>query len=88
LLHRNGWKKKIHRPHHPKRSIGNKLSIKKISKKLNATAVTFAEDQQTIFVVAFFEDEARFGRISREMCCWDNREMISSIAKQMIREYI
>jgi len=36
----------------------------------------------------FFEDEARFGRISREMACWVKRSIIPSVAKQMIREYI
>jgi transposase len=55
---------------------------------LDATAVTFAEDQQTKPVIVFFEDEARFGRISREMSCWVNRKTIPSVAKQMIREYI
>jgi transposase len=55
---------------------------------LDATAVTFAEDQQAKPVVVFFEDEARFGRISREMSCWVNRKTIPSVAKQMIREYI
>lgn len=36
----------------------------------------------------FFEDEARFGRISREMACWVKRSIIPSVARQMIREYI
>ena len=39
-------------------------------------------------VVVFFEDEARFGRISREMACWVKKEMVPTVAKQMIREYI
>jgi transposase len=39
-------------------------------------------------VVVFFEDEARFGRISREMACWVKGNMIPSVARQMIREYI
>jgi transposase len=36
----------------------------------------------------FFEDEARFGRISREMACWVKSNMIPSVARQMIREYL
>jgi len=36
----------------------------------------------------FFEDEARFGRISREMACWVKADMIPLVARQMIREYI
>ena len=39
-------------------------------------------------VVVFFEDEARFGRISREMACWVRSDMIPTVARQMIREYI
>lgn len=39
-------------------------------------------------VIVFFEDEARFGRISREMACWVKGNMIPSVARQMIREYI
>jgi putative transposase len=39
-------------------------------------------------VVVFFEDEARFGRISREMACWVKASMVPSVARQMIREYI
>jgi transposase len=39
-------------------------------------------------VVVFFEDEARFGRISREMRCWVKSNMVPSVARQMIREYI
>jgi transposase len=38
--------------------------------------------------VVFFEDEARFGRISREMSCWVTANMIPTVARQMIREYI
>lgn len=39
-------------------------------------------------VVVFFEDEARFGRISREMFCWVRKDMVPTVARQMIREYI
>jgi transposase len=43
---------------------------------------------QYLPVVVFFEDEARFGRISREMACWVKGCTVPSVAKQMIREYI
>ncbi|MEJ0101233.1 MAG: winged helix-turn-helix domain-containing protein [Bacteroidota bacterium] len=33
LLHRNGWKKKMPRPHHPKRSIEQQADFKKNSPK-------------------------------------------------------
>lgn len=33
LLHRNGWKKKMPRPHHPKRSIEEQTEFKKNSPK-------------------------------------------------------
>ena len=36
----------------------------------------------------FFEEEGRFGRISREMYCWVKKDMVPSVARQMIREYI
>ncbi|MEP6747513.1 MAG: IS630 family transposase [Bacteroidota bacterium] len=36
----------------------------------------------------FFEDEARFGRISREMACWVKGNIVPTVARQMIREYI
>lgn len=39
-------------------------------------------------VVVFFEDEARFGRISREMYCWVPKGYIPSVARQMVREYL
>ena len=50
--------------------------------------MSFAQELQHLPVVVFFEDEARFGRISREMACWVRSDMIPSVAKQMIREYI
>lgn len=39
-------------------------------------------------VVVFFEDEGRFGRISREMYCWVKKDMVPQVARQMVREYI
>jgi transposase len=33
LLHRNGWKKKMPRPHHPKRNIEEQADFKKNSPK-------------------------------------------------------
>lgn len=50
--------------------------------------MSFAKELQQLPVIVFFEDEARFGRISREMACWVRADMIPSVAKQMIREYI
>jgi transposase len=50
--------------------------------------MSFNPELQQLPVVVFFEDEARFGRISREMACWVRSDMIPSVAKQMIREYI
>ena len=39
-------------------------------------------------MVVFFEDEGRFGRISREMYCWVRKDMVPCVARQMVREYI
>lgn len=39
-------------------------------------------------MVVFFEDEGRFGRISREMYCWVRKDMVPHVARQMVREYI
>ena len=62
--------------------------LKKLPQKLESTSITFAQELQQLPVVVFFEDEARFGRISREMSCWIRSDMIPSVAKQLIREYI
>ena len=50
--------------------------------------MSFKQELHQLPVVVFFEDEARFGRISREMACWVRSDMVPSVAKQMIREYI
>ena len=50
--------------------------------------MSFSQELDQLPVVVFFEDEARFGRISREMRCWVRSDMVPSVAKQMIREYI
>ena len=55
---------------------------------MESTAVTFQESLHSLPVIVFFEDEARFGRISREMACWVKANMVPSVARQMIREYI
>lgn len=39
-------------------------------------------------IIVFFEDEGRFGRISREMYCWVKKDMVPTVARQMVREYI
>jgi len=46
------------------------------------------KDKDARPVVVFFEDEGRFGRISREMYCWVRKDMVPSVARQMVREYI
>jgi transposase len=55
---------------------------------LESTSVAFPAPLHSLPVIVFFEDEARFGRISREMACWVKGNMIPSVARQMIREYI
>lgn len=55
---------------------------------MESAAISFPEPLHSLPVVVFFEDEARFGRISREMHCWVKGNMIPSVARQMIREYI
>ena len=46
------------------------------------------ESQSRKPLVVFFEDEGRFGRISREMYCWVKKDIIPAVARQMVREYI
>lgn len=48
----------------------------------------FESSLNTLPVVVFFQDEARFGRISREMAYWVRADMVPRVARQMIREYI
>ncbi|MCW3111061.1 MAG: transposase family protein [Segetibacter sp.] len=48
----------------------------------------FAQPQAEKPIVVFFEDEARFGRISKELACWVKKAVVPTVAKQMIREYI
>lgn len=55
---------------------------------MESAAITFPVLLHSLPVVVFFEDEARFGRISREMACWVKGHMIPCVARQMIREYI
>ena len=51
-------------------------------------AIPWSVDEDSKPVIVFFEDEGRYGRISREMYCWVKRDMVPSVARQMIREYI
>ena len=55
---------------------------------MESAAIAFTPELQGLPVVVFFEDEARFGRISREMSCWVKANMVPCVAKQMIRDYI
>jgi transposase len=49
---------------------------------------SLAESNESKPLVVFFEDEGRFGRISREMYCWVKKDAVPCVARQMIREYI
>ena len=53
-----------------------------------ALSLKIGEDIDSKPLVVFFEDEGRFGRISREMFCWVKKDMIPTVARQMVREYI
>jgi transposase len=55
---------------------------------LDATALKFPIGQSGKKLVVFYQDEARFGRISREYTCWVHKDMVPSVARQMVREYI
>ena len=55
---------------------------------MESATLTFPDSLKEWPIVVFFEDEARFGRISREMACWVKKDMVPTVAKQMIREYI
>jgi hypothetical protein len=51
-------------------------------------SISWSVEKEKKPVIVFFEDEGRFGRISREMYCWVKKDMIPSVARQTIREYI
>jgi hypothetical protein len=51
-------------------------------------AIPWSVDEDSKPIIVFFEDEGRYGRISREMYCWVKKDMVPSVARQMIREYI
>jgi hypothetical protein len=50
--------------------------------------LTFPDSLKEWPIAVFFEDEARFGRTSREMACRVKKDMVPTVTKQMIREYI
>ena len=76
------------RPHHPNEALNNKPSLKKLPEKLESTSIAFPAILHNLPVVVLFEDEARFGTLSREMACWFKGKTVSCVAKQLIREYI
>jgi putative transposase len=55
---------------------------------VDTVAEGFAQTETAKPVVVFFEDEARFGRISKELACWVKKAVVPAVAKQMIREYV
>ncbi|MEJ0101232.1 MAG: IS630 family transposase [Bacteroidota bacterium] len=64
------------------------MILKKTPRKAGIRLSKFPRILTFTAVVVFFEDEARFGRISREMACWVKGNMVPSVARQMVREYI
>lgn len=53
---------------------------------MDAIAASFTQKDNPL--VVFFQDEARFGRISRETACWVRKDMIPAVRRQLIREYV
>ena len=66
----------------------NKRSLKKLPKRVVSIKWNVAGVDSSKPIVVFFEDEGRFGRISREMRCWVRKDMVPSVPRQMVREYI
>lgn len=60
LLNRNGWKKKMPKPHHPKRTMKNRKHLKKLPEKLESITLAFPQAQSNVYPLLFFEDEASY----------------------------
>jgi hypothetical protein len=72
-INRNDWKKKMHCPHRPQKDILLQQECKKLSDRLASLSWKVEQHNKYKPIVVFFEDEGRFGRISREMYCWLKR---------------
>ncbi|MBD0285950.1 MAG: IS630 family transposase [Flavisolibacter sp.] len=83
MLHRHGWSKKAPRPEHPKAGEAkeNREALKK------APALFKQLTTQTKPLKIFFEDEARFGRITGVCGCWVPKGKRAVVKKQIVREH-
>ncbi|GBL34766.1 uncharacterized protein y4pE/y4sA [Filimonas sp.] len=55
---------------------------------MDALSDGFLEKYQALPLVVFYQDEARFGRISNEVACWVDKADAPIVTKQLVREYI
>ncbi|MBD0279172.1 MAG: IS630 family transposase [Flavisolibacter sp.] len=84
MLHPHGWLKKAPRAEHPKAGeVKHKREAFKKVPELLEQPTAGAKPLQV-----FFEDEARFGRISNPSGCWVPKAKRAAIEKHMITEPI
>ena len=86
LLHRHGWRKIEPRSRHPKSDSENRKSLKKLPEIVASSVRTLAEEDTRPLKV-FFQDEARFGRMSNPARCWASADFSPIVPMQRVREY-
>lgn len=55
---------------------------------MDASVKSFSKELESKPLVVFYQDEARFGRLSNEAKCWVQSKMVPTVKSQFIREYI
>ena len=87
LLKRHGWRKVKPRPRNPKSSKEIQEAFKKSFPQLVQDAVKTFDQSDTRPLMALFEDEARFGRMTRPVHCWAPQGVRPSVACQLVRQF-
>jgi transposase len=70
----------------PKEILLSKRSLKKIPALVDAATSTF-DKKDCRPLKLFFQDEARFGRMTNPVCCWSPKGFRPTLPMQMVREY-
>jgi len=88
LLQRHGWRKVKPRQQNPKSSKEVQAKFKNdFSGAVQEVAKTFPQaDNRPLKIL--FEDEARFGRMTRPMRCWAPRGVRPIVPYQLVRQFL
>jgi transposase len=88
LLQRHGWRKVKPRQQNPKSSKEVREKFKKdFPSTVKETAKTFSEmDYRPLKIL--FEDEGRFGRMTRPVHCWALRGIRPIVPYQLVRQFL